>query len=225
MKGPIAWFARNDVAANLLMAMILFMGGYALLDRIILEVFPAFERDTVSVAVSYRGATPAEVEEAAIVRIEEAIADLDGVAKITSSAGEGSGSVSVEVEKGRAPRDLLDDIKNRVDAISSFPDEVERPSYRVQEFRRDVISVVIAAALPEAELRQLTERVRDDLTGLPEVSLVELTGARNYEIAIEVSESALNRYGLSFERIVEAVRRSSVDLPAGTVKTRGGEIL
>jgi multidrug efflux pump subunit AcrB len=225
MKGPIAWFARNDVAANLLMAVILFMGGYALLDRITLEVFPEFERDTVSVSVSYRGATPAEVEEAAVVRIEEAIADLDGVAKITSSASEGSGSISVEVEKGRDPRDLLDDIKNRVDAISSFPDEVERPTYRVQEFRRDVISVVIAADLPERELRQLTERVRDELVGLPAVSLVELTGARNHEIAIEVSEATLDRYGLTLERIVEAVRRSSVDLPAGTVKTRGGEIL
>jgi multidrug efflux pump subunit AcrB len=225
MRGPIAWFARNEVAANLLMVVILFLGGYALVARITLEVFPSFERDSVSVSVSYRGATPAEVEEAAIIRIEEAIADLEGVAEISSTAGEGSGSVSVEVEKGRNPRDLLDDIKNRVDAISSFPDEVERPTYRVSEFRRDVISVVIAAQLPERELRELTERVRDELVALPEVSLVELTGARNHEIAIEVSEATLDRHDLGLQNIVDAVQRSSIDLPAGTVKTRGGEIL
>ncbi len=224
-KGPIAWFAQNEVAANLLMLVIVFMGTYALVDRITLEVFPDFERDAVSIAVSYRGATPSEVEEAAVIRIEEAIADLDGIAKMTSSAREGAGTVAVEVEKGRQPRDLLDDIKNRVDAISSFPDEVERPLYRVQEFRREVISVVVAADLPQRELRQLTERVRDELVALPEVSLVELTGARNYEIAIEVGEATLDRYGLGFQDVVDAVRRSSVDLPAGTVKTRGGEIL
>ncbi len=225
MKGPIAWFAQNEVAANLLMVVILFMGGYALLDRITLEVFPTFERDTVSVSVSYRGATPAEVEEAAIIRIEEAIADLEGVAKISSVAAEGAGNVNIEVEKGRNPRDLLDDIKNRVDAISSFPDEVERPIYRVSEFRRDVISVVIAAELPERELRELSERVRDELIALPEVSLVELTGARKHEIAIEVGEATLDRHGLGFQDIVDAVQRASLDLPAGAVKTRGGEIL
>ncbi|MBN2887676.1 MAG: efflux RND transporter permease subunit [Chromatiaceae bacterium] len=225
MKGMIGWFAGNGVAANLLMILILFLGAWALAERIPLEVFPDFERDQVSVAVTYRGATPAEVEEAVVVRIEEAIADLEGIERIESSANEGAAKVSVEVEKGRDPRALLDDIKNRVDAINTFPAEVERPIYRVQEFRREVISVVVSGDLPERALRRLGERVRDDLAALPEVSLVELTGVRPYEISIEVSERTLDRHGLTFDQIVEAVRRSSVDRPAGSIKTRGGEIL
>jgi len=225
MNRLIEWFAHNEVAANLLMLVILFVGGWSLFERIPLEVFPEFERDVVNISVSYRGATPAEVEEAVIVRVEEAISDLEGIAHIESTAYEGAGRVSVEVEKGRSPRAMLDDIKNRVDAISTFPSDVERPRYAVQEFRREVISVVVSGQLPEQELRRLGERVRDDLATLPDVSLVDLTGIRPHEISIEVSESMLDRHGLTFDQIVEAVRRSSVDLPAGSIKTRGGEIL
>ncbi|MCP4044334.1 MAG: efflux RND transporter permease subunit, partial [Gammaproteobacteria bacterium] len=221
----IDWFARNGVAANLLMVVILVLGAWSMLERVPLEVFPEFERDIINVAVSYRGATPAEVEEAAVIRIEEAIADLAGIGSITSAAYEGTGRVQVEVEKGRDPRALLDDIKNRVDAVNTFPDEVERPIYSLQEFRREVISVVVSAELPEQELRRLGERVRDDLVSLPEVSIVDLMGVRPYEISIEVREETLERYGLTFNRIVEAVRRSSVDLPAGSIKTQGGEIM
>ena len=223
-QGVIGWFANNHVAANLLMAVIVFFGLWSLSTRIILEVFPEFERDMVTVAASYRGAAPAEVEEAVVVRIEEAIADLDGIEQITSLAYEGVGRVSIEVEKGRA-QELLDDIKNRVDGINTFPDEVDRPVYAVQEFRRNVISVVVSGNLPEDELRRLGERVRDDLLALPEVSLVEMQGVRPFEISIEVDDLTLARYGLTFDDVVNAIRRASVDLPAGSLKTQQGEIL
>lgn len=111
MKGMIAWFANNPVAANLLMAIIVFTGIWSAVELIPLEVFPAFERDTVVIDVSYRGATPAEVEEAVLIRIEEAIADLQGIDEITSTAREGSGQVRAEILDGYEPRDLLDDIK------------------------------------------------------------------------------------------------------------------
>ncbi len=225
MYGVIDWFARNGVAANILMVVILCLGAWSMLERIPLEVFPEFERDVINIAVSYRGATPAEVEEAAVVRIEEAIGDITGIEQITSSAMESAGLVQVEVEKGRDPRHLLDDIKNKVDAINTFPDEVERPIYKLQEFRREVISVVIYAELPDQELRRLGEQVRDDLVGLPEVSIVELMGIRGYEIAIEIDERTLKRFGLSFDKVVEAIRRSSVDSPAGAIKSEGGEIM
>ncbi len=221
----INWFARNDVAANLLMVAILFLGAWSMKVRIPLEVFPEFERDIVNVELTYRGATPSEMEESAVVRVEEAVADLTGIEKITSSANEGIGLVQVEVEKGRNPRALLEDIKNRVDAINTFPDEVERPIYSLLEYRREVISVMVSGDLPEKELRALGERVRDDLVALPEVSIAELLGVRPYEISIEVSEQTLERYGLTFREIVDAIRRSSVDLPAGSIKTRGGEIM
>jgi multidrug efflux pump subunit AcrB len=224
-RGMIAWFARNEVAANLLMVVIVAMGLWALAARIPLEVFPEFERDAVSISMTYRGATPAEVEEGLVVRIEEAIADLEGIDRIVSNADEGLARVRVEVQKGQDARALLDDIKGRVDAINTFPDDAERPIYGVEAFRRNVISVVVAGDLPEAPLKALGERVRDDIAALPGVSLVELTAVRDPELSVEVSERTLDRYGLTFDAVVDAVRRSSVDLPAGSIRSAGGEIL
>jgi multidrug efflux pump subunit AcrB len=225
MSGMIAWFARNEVAANLLMVLIIFMGLWALAEKIPLEVFPSFERDAVNISMAYRGATPAEVEESVVIRIEEAIEGLQGIEEITSNASEGSARIRVEVTKGYDPRALLDDIKNRVDAINTFPQDTERPVYSVVEITREVISVVISGELPENELRRFAEQVRDELSALPEISLVELGAVRPFEISIEISESTLDRYGLTFDAVVEAIQRSSVDLPAGAIKTRGGEIL
>ncbi|MFK8067278.1 MAG: efflux RND transporter permease subunit [Gammaproteobacteria bacterium] len=221
----INWFARNQVAANLLMVAILALGAWSLSSRIPLEVFPSFERDIVTVTMSYRGATPTEVEEAIVIRIEEAIADLEGIKQITSSANEGVGQVMVEIESNLEPRDMLDEIKNRVDTIIGFPTDVEKPNYKIQSRTREVISVAVVADLPEKKLRDLGEQVRDDIAALPEISLVDLQGVRAYEMAIEVSENTLDRYGLTFDQVLQAVRRSSLDQPAGSIKTNAGEIL
>lgn len=220
----IAWFARNSVAANLLMLLIVATGLFMTRERLILEVFPEFETETVAVSVTYRGATPAEVEQSVLVRIEEAIQDLVGIEELRSSAQEGSGTVTVEVEEGYEARVLLDDVKNRVDAISTFPSEVERPIYSVPVRRREVIGVVVSGELAEAELRKLGEEVRDDLTRLPSVSQVELTEVRPFEISLELSEENLRKYDLTFDEVVSAVRRSSLDLPAGSIKTESGHI-
>ncbi|MBF0174817.1 MAG: efflux RND transporter permease subunit [Magnetococcales bacterium] len=219
----IAWFARNGVAANLLMLVICLLGLWAVSDRIVLEVFPEFERDAVTISVQYRGATPAEVEEGALIRIEEAIADLEGIEEITASAKEGSGRVTVEVAAGRA-RELLDDIKGRVDAVGTFPADMERPVYTFQSFHREVIGVVVAGNLPERELRRLSQEVHDELAALPEVSQVERSGLRPAEISIEVAEQTLTRHGLTLDGIVNVIRQHSVDLPAGSIKTRAREI-
>jgi len=225
MKGMISWFANNPVAANLLMFIILCSGIWSVVELVPLEVFPEFERDAVTVGLRYRGATPAEVEEAVVIRVEEAISALQGIKEMISTASEGSGQIHIDVEKGTDPRELLDDIKNKVDAITTFPDDVERPSYQVVEFRREVISVVIAGALPEQELRRLGELIRDDLTALPDISQADLVAVRPYEMSIEVNQPTLESYSLSFDDIVRAIQRSSIDLPAGAIKTGGGEIL
>ena len=225
MHRMIEWFARNGVAANLLMIIILALGGWSVAGRIPLEVFPAFELDVVNITMTYRGATPAEVEEAVVLRVEEAIADLEGIKQIKSFAYEGAGRITVEVEKAFEPREMLDDIKNRVDAIIGFPVDVEKPIYNIQSRVREVIRVAVSADLPEKKLRQFGEQIRDDIAALPEVSLVELKGVRAYEMAIEVSENTLDRYNLTFDQVVQAVRRSSLDQPAGSIKTSAGEIL
>jgi multidrug efflux pump subunit AcrB len=220
----IEWFARNTVAANLLMVVILIAGGFATVN-VKQEVFPEFSLDLITVTVEYLGAAPEEVEEAVCVRIEEAIQGIDGVKHITSSAEENFGTVVVELELGADSARVLDDVKSRVDAIDTFPAETEAPVVREITNRRQVVNVAIWGDTDRRSLKVLAERVRDDLTAIDGITVVELANAPPYEISIEVSEDALRRHGLTFDRVADAVRRSSLDLPGGSVKTEGGEIL
>ena len=214
MNGMINWFARNSVAANLLMVFIIVSGIIALFN-VRGETFPELSLDMVNVEVPYLGAAPEEVEEAVCIRIEEAIHGIDGIKQITSTASGGMGTVLVEVELGSDTRTVLDDIKNRVDAIDTFPEETEKPIIREMLARNQVIDVAISGQTDEFTLKALAERVRDDLSAIPQISQVELVSARPYEISIEVSELALRRYGLTFDDVARAVRRSSLDLPGG----------
>ena len=225
MKGMIAWFTRNDVAANLLMLTILGVGAWGLTAKIPLEVFPAFELRNVIVRVPFPGATPSEVEEGITVKIEEAVQDLEGIKTLRSTAVENLGTVVIEVENSADPRALMNDVKARVDAISTFPVDSERPVVYIPEIRRDVITVIVSGELSESELRLVAERVRDELVDLPQITQVELDGVRPYEISIEVSEQTLREYGLTLEQVASAVRRTSLDLAAGSVRTAGGEVL
>ncbi|MFQ5670176.1 MAG: efflux RND transporter permease subunit [Acidobacteriota bacterium] len=224
MMSSIAWFARNGVAANLLMALVLW-GGFLALFKIKREVFPEFSLDLITVSAAYPGAAPEEVEEGVCVRVEEAIQGLDGVKKITSTANEGMGQVAIELNAGADARRVLDDVKSRVDAIDTFPEETEEPVVRQLTNRRQVINVAMAGDVGETTLKAVAEQVRDEITLLPGITQVELASARPYEISIEVSESDLRRYQLTFSAVADAIRRSSLDLPGGSVKTGGGEIL
>ncbi len=223
-SGPLAWFAANHVAANILMVLILISGAISLLG-VVLEVFPEIEADMVTIRVPYRGASPAEAEEGVCVRVEEAIASIEGIKRIRSTAQENLGAVTVELLENTDNRKVLDDIKAAVDRIETFPAETEKPIVSEVDTRRRVITVVLHGDVPEKTLKALAERVRDELSGIDGISLVEIAGVRNYEISIEVSETALRRYGLSFDHVANAVAMSSLDLPGGAVKTSGGEIL
>ncbi len=224
MNNMIAWFAKNSVAANLLMFVIMAAGLVAILT-VKQEVFPEFSLDLITVTVPYPGAAPEEVEEAVCIRIEEEIDGIDGIKEISSTASENIGVISIEIEPGTDTRDLLDDVKSAVDAIDTFPDEVEEPVIEELSNRRQVISISVFGNTDEASLKELGERVRDEVTALDEVTLAELTNIRPYEISIEVSEESMRRYGLMLSDVSAAVRRSSLDLPGGSIKTRGGEIL
>ncbi len=224
MKRVVAWFATNSVAANLLVMMV-FTGGLLTLPGIKQEIFPEFDTDLVSVSVTYPGASPEEIEETINVRIEEKISGLEGVKKITSTAVENVGAVTVQAQTGTDPRELLDDVKSRVDSIDTFPEEAEEPVVSEVAMQYHVISVAVSGDADERTLKRLADQVRDELSAMPEISQVELVGARPYEIAIEVSEEALRRYGLSFDEVATTVRRASLDLPGGSVREGSGEIL
>ena len=220
----IRWFTVNDVAANLLMLLIILAGLYTL-PSIPMEILPKYEADIINIRIANPGATPEEMERDVVMRVEEAIHDLEGIKEIISTAVEGTSTVDVEVARGYKPRDLMDDIKTRIDAINNFPEEIERPDLKIVQRNHDVISVVVAADMDEADLRRIGEKVRDDLAALKGISQVVLTGVRPYEIAIEVSEQQLQRYGLTFEEIARAINRSSLNVSTGTIKGKGGDIL
>ena len=224
MNAAIAWFARNHVTANLLMFMLI-VGGLFALPSIKREIFPEISIDVISASVEYPGASPTEVEEAICIRIEEALHGLQGIKRIKSTASEGQGSVSVELMVGEDVRRRLDEVRNRVDRIESFPDNAKAPQVTQAELRVPVLDIAIAGQVDERELKTLGERMRDDLTSLPEISDAKLAATRDYEISIELSERDMQRHGLSFDDIVAAIRLSSLDLPGGTIRTDSGEIL
>ncbi|MCA9756914.1 MAG: efflux RND transporter permease subunit [Candidatus Eisenbacteria bacterium] len=224
MNRLVEWFAQNPVAANILMFVIMGGGLFAIMN-VRQEVFPEFSLDMIQVSVVYPGAAPAEVEEAVCVRIEEEVDGIDGVKQISSVASENIGIVTIEVETSADVTEVLDDVKSRIDAIDTFPEEVEEPVVEEMSNRRQVISVSIAGDIDEGSLKELGERVRDEITSIDGISVAELVNVRPYEISIEVSEDAMRRYGIMFQDVVTAVRRSSLDLPGGSIKTDGGEIL
>lgn len=224
MKAMISWFAQNSVVANLLLAVIVATGAITLTD-LKKEIFPEFSLDLITITMDYRGAAPEEVEEAICVRIEESIQGLDGIKKVTSTAREGSGGINIEVMAGYEVRKVLEDVKTRVTAIDTFPDEADQPIIQEVTSRFQVINIAISGDADLATLKSIAERTRDELTALPTISQVDLLNAPPYEISIEVSEEALRRWGLTFDQIANAVRRFSVDLPGGSVKTGTGEIL
>ncbi len=225
MRGILPWFAKNSVAANLLMMLIIFAGLASLTSKVRTETFPEFSANLVTVTVPYLGAAPEEVEEAVCARIEERVQDLESVKRVRSTASEGVGTVTLELLDDVDPREALDDVKARVDAIDTFPEETEKPIIQEVILRRQVLSIAISGEAGERTLRRLGEQVRDEISALPGITQVELQAVRPYEISVEISEQAMRRHGLSFDQVARAVRRSSLDLPGGSVKTEAGEIL
>ena len=225
-QGVIAWFVNNPVAANILMIAIIAFGLYAVAKRIPLETFPSFEADIVNITVVYPGATPQEVEEGISIRVEDAIGDLPGIEKIYSDSAEGRSLVRAEILKQYDTTKLLNEIKTRIDGISSFPENAERPTVEQLIRTREVITVVLYQDnKDEVSLRRNTEKIRDEIRGLPNVTQVSMGGIRPWEISINVPEATLRQYDLTLDDISSVIRNASRDIPGGTIKTQSGDIL
>ncbi len=224
MKRAISWFAENSVAANLLMVVVL-TAGVAGLPQIRQQTFPDVDLDLIQIGVPYLGASPSEVEEGVCVRLEEELQGLEGIDQMTSSSAEGACGVTIEVTTGHPVDRALAEIKNAVDSISTFPKETEKPIVNHVAIRRNTLQIALSGDASERALRIYGEKIREGLLSLPDVTQVDLSSVRAYEISIEVSESSLRRYGLTFDEVARAIRRSSLDLPGGAIKTSTGEIL
>ncbi len=224
MNRAIAWFVHNPVAANLLM-LVMVVGGILVVTGLRQEEFPPIETDAVHVTVEYRGASPEEVEKSICLRVEEAIEGLANIDRLNSVAAEGVCNVTAEIVMGGDVDVALGEIENRINSIDTFPVEAEKPNVAKLEIRRDVLKVAISGQVDERELKELGQRARDEIVALDKVSQAELRYDRPYEISIEVSEDALRRHRIDLATVARAVRNASLDLPGGSVKTAGGEIL
>ena len=224
MRKPIHWMASNSVAANLAM-LVCVVGGLIFISAIKQEIFPEIQLEMVNIAVPYPGAGPDEVEQGVVLPIEEAISAVDGIEEITSLAYEGAGVVTAEIIEGENTDQVLQDIKAEVDRLQTLPREAEEPTISKVVARKEVLSVIVSGNLSERALREYAEQIREDLVTFPNITNVELAGVRPYEISIDVSEVELRRYGLTLEDIARRIRQASIDLPAGVLKARGGEIL
>jgi multidrug efflux pump subunit AcrB len=223
-KGPISWMAGHPVAANLLMVVLL-AGGLFWSTRIKQEVFPDFELDIVTISVPFPGASPQEVERGILLSIEEAVSGLEGIEKVTATAQEGSGTVTVEMIEGEDIQRLAADIKTEVDRITSFPVEAEEPRVRIASRKRYVVSLALYGDQSEHVLREYAEIVRERLLQDSEITQVELSNVRNFEISIEISQAILRTYNFTLGDVAQRVRQASVELPGGAIKTPGGDVL
>ncbi len=222
--GPIAWMARNKVAANLLMAVIL-LGGVLGLTRIKQEVFPEFTLDVVTVGVPYPGASPEEVEQGITLAVEEQLRGLDGIKRVTSTSSEGGAAISAELILSADPDKVLNDAKSAIDRITTFPEEAEEPQVTLASGKREVISIVLSGDQSREALHELAETVRADMLRDPAVTQIEVTGAPAPEITVEVPRETLEAYGLTLEQVAMAISASSLELPGGAIETPSGDLL
>ena len=223
MKNIIRWFILNTVAANLLMVFIIIAGIFTL-SRLRMEVFPDITIPIINVSVVYPGASPEDIEESICVKVEEQVQGINGLKRITSSSNEGYGSINIEVENGYDIDEVKDEVKSQVDAITSFPDDAEKPTIRSFDGQPEVITIAVHGHVDEASLLNIAEKVRDEVSELPNITQTRL-GKKPREISIEISENTLQKYGISFDYVANKIRTSSMDVPGGAIETYDGEIL
>jgi multidrug efflux pump subunit AcrB len=223
MRSLVSWFIGNPIAANILMLALL-LGGFTSYGSLKREVFPGTDVNFIQVHMNYPGAAPTEVEQQIVVRIEEAISSVSGIFQITSESHEGVGIVNIEVTEGHDVKEVLNEIKTRVDAIITFPASSERPIIQRQVLRDTLMWFNLSGDADMATLKDIAYRARDEMPLLEGISEVKVVGMYIDEMAIEISENNLRRFNLTFDDVADAIRRSSVSLPAGTIKSTLGNI-
>ena len=221
--GLIAWFARNPVAANLLMIFIL-VGGMLMAMTIRKQAFPQFESNWISVQAVYPGAAPQEVEEGITIKIEENLEGIEGIKRLITYSNRGFSLAWIEIEEQYNPQDVLDEIKVQVDSINTFPAGMERPVVSREKFEQEVMILALYGDMSNYQLKELGNDIKDELQALAHVNLVTFNSGLNYEIGIEISPDKLREYGLTFRDISSAVQNFSANMSAGQIRSENGYI-
>ena len=223
-KGLISWFTRNPVAANLVMVFVFFAGSLSLLN-ISKEMFPRSESKMISIGASYPGAAPVEVEKGVILPMESALEGLKGIKKVTSSADRDNARIYLEVEANEDINEVMSQVENRIDSIINLPEDLEKPTVKRVERNLWGMGVAVYGDMTQREKKTIGDEIYDELLALPEVKELQLWGAGTYEISIEVRENRLRELNLTLSEVASAVRASSLDLPAGIIRTESGNVL
>ena len=222
--GLIGWFAKNPVAANLLMLFIIVAGGISAFT-ISKDMFPRMERNSIQVTAVYPGAAPVEVEKGVILPIEAALQGLSGVKEMRSTANRDLARVDLDIEPSEDINEVIMRVEDRISGILNFPDDLEKPSVSKLEDISWVTGVAVSGTLDKFQRKRLGQEIRDELLALPEVKKVMLWGVDDYEIAIEVKEERLRELNMTLSEVAHVLRESSLDLPAGMIRSDTGNIL
>ena len=224
--GLIGWFTKNPVAANLLMVLVIFAGLISALN-ISKNMFPIGDLDQISISAVYPGAAPVEVEKGVILPMEAALQGLKGIKKINSTAGRDFASINLEIESNEDIQEVMAQVENRIDSIVNFPDDLERPTVTraTMDEARWVMGVAVYGDMDERTRKTLGQEMRDEMLLLPEIKSITLWGVDPYEISIEVQEDRLREYNLTLNEVAQVLRSSSLDLPAGMIRTSEGNVL
>ena len=221
--GLIAWFARNHVAANLLLVFVCVLGFYAI-SILKKETFPTFDLGMIEVGVPYPGAGPEEVEKGILIKIEEALTAIQGIEELRAVAQEGYGRVYVSVDQTYELSEVTDQVKLAVDRIVTFPVDAERPYITQREQKMQALMVAVSGDFDEFSMANLVTQIREEIVALPEVTFAEIQGRKDFEISVEISEQRLREYGLTLSQVASVISRWSIDLPGGSIRTDGGNI-
>lgn len=221
---PLKYMAGNSVAANLLMLLFI-VGGIFFFTRTTQEVFPNFTLDTVRVSVAYSGASPDEVEQGILLPIENALKEVENLDEITSTAAEGAGTVQVDIASPDLVFQAFQDIQGAVDRITTFPDDAEEPVISINSRKRGVLYLAVHGNASPQALRSAADYIQETLEQDNRIGPVDLIGARDYEIQIDLRQDQLRRYGLKISDIAEIIRSTAIDLPGGALETDQGDIL
>lgn len=219
MKNFIGYFIKYPVAVNIFIIGFLIFGvlGYINTNS---SIFPLTDATLIQISVTYPGASPEEVEEGVVDKIEDNLEGIPGIDQVTSVSQENLGLVTVEIEEDASMEEVLNEVKNAVDKIASFPQQIEPPVVeKVEPIRESIVFVLTGNDVPLVLLKETAQDIEEELRAYDDISQITLSGFPEEEIEIAVSENNLRRYNLSFDEVSRAVANTNIRVTGGSIKT------
>ncbi|MEM9000134.1 MAG: efflux RND transporter permease subunit [Bacteroidota bacterium] len=225
MRKIIAYFIKYEVAVNVIIIAFFVFGIVGALS-LKSSFFPLSDSKNIAINIKYPGASPQEIEEGIVLKIEDNLKGLQGVERVTSTSNENNGTINVEIEKGRDIDFMLLEVKNAVDRVPTFPAEMEPLVVSKLDAVRQTISFAISGEnVSLATLKQIGRQIENDLRAIDGISQISFSGYPDEEIEIAVNENNLLAYKMSFDEVSRAVANANILITGGNIKTRTEEYL